>query len=136
MMVNASLLDRPAMVLVMRGLTPEFHRPLREAVLRLYGDGSDSHRLVRFIIGPTLERMSIRPTEMEPEAFFRRFQSNPKAWSTAFISYADRCRLLPSLCQRIVEHGNREGARIAKAFLGWDTALSGTLSSDWRQSAK
>ncbi len=132
--VMSVALDRPGAVLLMRGLTTEFHRPLREVLLGFYGDGNTG-MATRSILGPTLQQMSIRPAEMEPEAFYRRFKSNPRAWCTAFISYADRCRLLPSLCERLLDYDARgPGGRIATSFLAWDRALCRDHSSDWHQS--
>jgi hypothetical protein len=120
-------------VLLLRGQTTEFHRPLREALLQYCADGK-AGAMTRSVFSPTLECMSIRPAEMEPEVFFRRLEANPRAWCTAFVSYADRCRLLPSLCERMLgQTGNSKARRVASSFLAWDRAIGGGFQSDWLQ---
>jgi hypothetical protein len=133
--VQPLALDDKSRILLLRGATIEFHRPLREALLAYYGDGM-AGGVARSIFGPTLERMTIRPAEMESSAFYLRIESNPRAWCTAFVSYADRCRLLPGLCEQLAEHGNPKAARIAKSFLTWDRALCGGRLSQWGQKEK
>ncbi|WP_394539522.1 hypothetical protein PRJ39_02610 [Lysobacter enzymogenes] len=123
-------------VLLFRGLTPEFYRPLREALLALCENGVPSS-MMRHAVDPLLERMSIRPAEMEPATFYRRLSNNPNAWCTALVIYADRCRLLPGLCESLVRYAkNPKSRRIASSFLAWDKALCRGASSDWGQPAK
>jgi hypothetical protein len=122
---------RPGAILLMRGMTNEFHRPLREALLTFCGDGFAGPK-TRSIIGPTLEAMTIRPAEMDPEIFYGRLEVNPRAWCTAFVSYADRCRLLPSLCERLAAMGeDPKCASVGRSFIAWDKALCKGGSSDW-----
>ncbi|ROU08130.1 hypothetical protein [Lysobacter enzymogenes] len=121
--------------LLFRGLTPEFYRPLREALLALCENGVASPMMRQAAI-PIFDHMSIRPAEMEPATFYRRLSSNPNAWCTAFIVHADRCRLLPGLCEFLARFAeNPKSRRIASSFLAWDKALCRGTTSDWGQPA-
>ncbi|HEY0661260.1 MAG TPA: hypothetical protein VGD21_08080 [Lysobacter sp.] len=122
--------DSDGRVLLLRGMTTEFHRPLREALLTLYGDGMPGPR-TSALLEPTLEQMSLCPGELLPETFHARANRNPRTWCTALVSYADRCRLLPSLCARLAEQEGTKLARVAASFIGWDRALCHGGSSDW-----
>jgi hypothetical protein len=121
-------------ILLLRGLTNEFLRPLREALLVYCGDGIAGPR-TRSLFLPILDCMTIRPAELEPETFIDRLEHNPSAWCSAFVSYADRSRLLPSLCEELMKFGTvgRDAMphRIARSFLEWDRALCAGGSSDW-----
>jgi hypothetical protein len=131
--VVPSKLRKEQRVLLLRGQTIEFHRPLREALL-VYCADRKAGPLVRSVFYPTLVRMSIWPAEMNPETFFRRIEANPHAWCTAFVSFADRCRLLPSLCESLLERNdNAKARRVASSFLAWDRAIGDGHQSDWFQ---
>ncbi|SDZ07258.1 hypothetical protein SAMN04487939_11496 [Lysobacter sp. yr284] len=129
--VAPDLTDLEGAVLLLRGPTVEFHRPLREALLALCADGVANAEM-RGLIDSTVARMSIRPREMQPKIFYSRLKANPRAWCTAFVSYADRCRLLPGLCADLARYStDRKSRRIASSFLAWDEALCHGISSDW-----
>ncbi|QQQ01920.1 hypothetical protein [Lysobacter enzymogenes] len=120
-------------MLLFRGLTPEFYRPLREALLALCENGVASP-MMRQAAVPVFDHMSIRPAEMEPATFYRRLSNNPNVWCTAFIVYADRCRLLPGLCEFLALFAeNPKSRRIASSFVAWDKALCRGVNSDWGQ---
>jgi hypothetical protein len=133
-LIRPDALSMPGAVLLLRGMTTEFHRPLREALLAVSNDGR-AGALTRSLLNPILEKMSIRPLELDPENFYQRLEKNPQAWYSAFIAYADRCRLLPSLCERlksVTDDGNKL-KRVVTSFLAWDKALSGGIASGWQQ---
>ena len=119
------------LALLCRGRTPEFHRPMREALLTICGDGIVGP-LTRTVIDPVLHAMTIRPAEMRPNVFYERLAGNPRAWAAALIGFADQARLLPLLAQRLAELAPAENARkIAESFLAWDRALCRGGSSLW-----
>ncbi|MFC0220558.1 hypothetical protein ACFFJ7_19455 [Pseudochelatococcus lubricantis] len=126
--------DMPAGVLLLRGMTAEFLRPLREMLAGVAAE--KGVETLRPSIDRTIAAMTIRPAEMEPAVFHERLAANPRAWLSAFISYADRSRLLPIFCEDIAAIFGNTGdagsnpARVARSFLAWDKALGGP--SDWR----
>ena len=126
--------DMKAGNLLLRGMTAEFHRPLRETLANVISEkGID-------VLGPAIDRtlsaMTIRPAEMEPKIFYERLRANPRGWLSGFVNYVDRSRLLPSFCDAIardladVGRAGPNAARVARSFLAWDEALGG--GSDWR----
>lgn len=126
--------DTAAGVLLLRGMTAEFLRPLREVLASLADEiGADS---LRPVIEPTIRAMTIRPVEMDWQVLQQRLAGNSRAWLSAFISYADRSRLLPGFCENVVATfgdagaAGRTAARVARSFLAWDMALGGP--GDWR----
>jgi hypothetical protein len=124
-------LEHWELALLCRGRTPEFHRPMREALLTICGDGIVGP-LTRKVIDPVLQAMSIRPAEMRPDVFYERLAGNPRAWAAALIGFADQARLLPLLAQQLAEVAPAENAReVARSFLAWDRALCRGGSSLW-----
>lgn len=126
--------DMPAGILLLRGMTAEFMRPLREVLVGVAAEkGAET---LRPVIDRTIAAMTIRPAEMDPGVLHERLAANPRAWLSAFISYADRSRLLPGFCEDIAAAFEKDGDAgrdaecVARAFLAWDKALGG--GSDWR----
>lgn len=122
-------------IVLLRGQTIEFLRPLREALAEMHAD-EQNVGFLRDIVSQVLGHMTIKPIEMQDKAFFERLAANPRAWLTSFVSYADRCRLLPLLCETTVSKASnsevgQKAARIARSFLAWDQALCGGGSSEW-----
>ena len=124
----------PAGILLLRGMTAEFMRPLREVLVGVAAEkGAET---LRPVIDRTIAAMTIRPAEMDPGVLHERLAANPRAWLSAFISYADRSRLLPGFCEDIAAAFEKDGDAgrdaecVARAFLAWDKALGG--GSDWR----
>jgi len=125
-------LELQSRILLLRGQTPEFHRPLRQALLTVCGDGYVGPK-TKAICDRVLDAMSIRPAEMRKDTFYERLAGNPSVWSAALIGYADQCRLLPLLAERIGEvAGNTKSKQIATSYAAWDAALSVGRSSLWR----
>lgn len=131
--------DMAGGVLLLRGQTTEFLRPLRERLAAVVTEQGGSAAL-HAIIAPVLRAMTIRPSEMNEKAFFERMEANSRAWLSALVSYADRCRLLPMLCAALADGKlpgatGTQAARIARSFLAWDHALCGGGTSAWRDAA-
>lgn len=126
--------DMSAGTLLLRGMTAEFLRPLREGMAGVIAEGGTER--LRPILDRTTMAMTVRPAELEPDTFHERLRANPRAWLSAFVSYADRSRLLPGLCADLAEtlaSSDVTGAgvaRVARSYLAWDEALGG--GSDWR----
>lgn len=124
-------LEPEELLLLCRGLTPEFHRPMREALLTICGDGVVGP-LTRKVIDPVLQAMTIRPADMQPNVFYQRLAGNPRVWAAALIGFADQARLLPLLAQQLARNARSGNAReVARSFLAWDRALCRGGSSLW-----
>jgi len=127
--------DIEAGILLLRGQTTEFLRPVRQALLDLHArDGTRAWvgDLLRGLIG----RMSIRPRELQSDLFFKHLARDPGAWLAAIVGFADRSRLLPYLCDALASlPGNDpqvvKARNIARSFLAWDLAICDGLRSGW-----
>lgn len=128
--------DIDAAILLLRGQTTEFLRPVRQALLDLNFEGS-ARGLLEDIARQLTERMSILPEELNPEIFMQRLEHDPGAWIAAFVAFVDRSRLLPHLCERLAAlSGNapavQKARRVADSFLSWDLAIcGGGQTSGW-----
>lgn len=125
--------DLQAGILVLRGLTTEFQRPLRRALTDLYSAEPAS---LLSIFEQINRRLSIKPIELASGEFRSRLDRSPAAWAAAYVSFLDRCRGLPYLCQLLSKSPSKESAagrarRIAESFLAWDRAICGGETSDW-----
>jgi hypothetical protein len=126
--------DLSAGTLLLRGMTAEFLRPLREGMAGVIAGGGMQR--LRPILDRATMAMTVRPAELEPDTFHERLRANPRAWLSAFVSYADRSRLLPGLCADLADTlassdvAGARVARVARSYLVWDEALGG--GSDWR----
>ena len=117
---------------LLRGLTPEIHRPLRHALVEAWNQSAASSReAVRNVIGHTLQVMSVKPIEFKEEVFWKRVESDPAIWFGAFVTFADRARVLPHMADAILrepgvisEPANVKLANVARIFQRWDRALT------------
>ncbi|MBY3214305.1 hypothetical protein HFO21_07945 [Rhizobium laguerreae] len=125
-------------VRLLRGMTKEFHRPLRAAVIRnaaaLPGAGE---RLIDLTV-EMLGELPLRTRELQEAEWRRRAERDIGAAIGLAIPFIDRSRRLPSFCERLVRAAGRsktgaELAAVARSFLEWDKALSGGLNSDWKR---
>jgi hypothetical protein len=131
--------DLEAGILVLRGLTTEFLRPLRHTLSARFEepDGAGSLMpLIEYLLG----QMSIRPIDFSMNLFVDRLHGDAHGWFAALVGYADRCRLLPVLCQGILRLPGGGAChsrllRVAQAFLDWDRALCAGGTSAWRPAA-
>lgn len=124
-------------VQILRGLTPEIHRPLRHALVEAWDPSATSSReAIRNIIVHTLRVMSVRPTEFEEDVFWKRVESDPAVWFGAFVTFADRARVLPQMMDVIMRKSEMISepkfaklVRIAQIFRRWDRALTNGAGS-------
>lgn len=126
--------DCDAGILLLRGGTTEFLRPLRQALVDAY-KGEDGERVLRPIIDALVCRLSIVPLELTPEVFFKTLQRDQSAWAAALVGFADRARLLPLLCRMLTELPEATATkahRVARSYLAWDRAICGReQTSEW-----
>jgi hypothetical protein len=138
--LNFSEIDPEAAILLLRGATVEFNRPLTSALTACAKEANQGLRRepVWRALGATLSRMSILPREFHDDFLRELVASNPREWFGSTVSFIDRSRLLPELCLRVVKlvptdtPARRRLVRIAKTFLKWESALCDGGSSVWR----
>jgi hypothetical protein len=130
--------DLTPAILVLRGQTTEFLRPLRQVLVDLYEQDHDG--VLLHLLMPVIDRMSLRPVEFSSGRLAEALAQDSRAWCAAFVGFADRARLLPLLCNILVGRhdtssstatATARAARVAKSFLWWDGALCGGRSSEW-----
>lgn len=122
-------------ILLLRGMTAEFLRPLRQALVELLGDPNGREQAFR-VIGKVVAAMSIVPLELGHGELAPRLERDAAAWSAGFVGFADRCRLLPLLCRAILETDQALPSagiahHVARSFLAWDSALCRRGTSNW-----
>lgn len=119
-------------VILLRGKTTEFLRPLAHALSRPMDSESSIARAIGKAHQATLDRMSILPEVPLPEEMARRTDaSKEKSW-LGLIDLFDLARVLPYFCRRLCAAGpGSDIGRIANTFLAWDAALTRGGSSEW-----
>jgi hypothetical protein len=131
-------------ILLLRSTTIELHRPLRCTLAGALQEAGGHPWIKQFTpvwraIVQTLEEMTIRPRELEPDMLVDLVFADALEWFGALVSYADRSRLLPALCKRLKRIAAKTPARrrlrrVAAAFDAWDRALCAGASSAWKPS--
>lgn len=132
----SSKTTRANAVRLLRGLTPEFHRPLKAGVVR---HAATSHDAAAKLVDLTMELLAelpLRTSELLEAEWRRRADRDIGASFGLAIPFIDRARRLPTFCERLARATGRsksgqELAAVARSFLAWDKALSAGLSSDW-----
>lgn len=123
-------------VRLLRGMTKEFHRPLRAAVIRHAAAlPSAGERLIDLTV-EMLAELPLRTRELQETEWRRRADRDIGAAIGLAIPFIDRTRRLPSFCERLARAAGRsktggELTAVARSFLEWDKALSAGLNSDW-----
>jgi hypothetical protein len=132
--------SREAAILLLRGASIEFHRPLRSALSACLLEAASTKPEHAVPIWTALEsisrKLSIRPKEFDRKLLRVLVASNPAEWLGSYISYVDRSRLLPELCQQLARIkantvARKRLVRVARAFAAWDRALCRGGSSAW-----
>lgn len=136
--VHLEMSDGPAAnsgrALLLRDVTPELHRPAREA-LRQALPSTDRARTVLDRFRPLL---SICPSELEPESLLARIARDPAGWWLQVVQFADQARVLGSLLDLAIEaspHVPRL-TRVAATFHAWDAALGIGVPSAWTKQGR
>lgn len=122
-------------ILLLRGMTGEFLRPLRQVLVDLLGN-SKTHDRAFWVIGRSISDMSILPLELFLDELKVRLERDAAAWTASFVGFADRCRLLPLLCNELLAIDPALPSvdvahHVARSFLAWDHAICGGLTSNW-----
>lgn len=123
-------LSRGRGIQLLRGLTPEIHRPLRHALVQAWNQSENLSRgAIRSIISDTMRVMSVTPADFKEEVFWKRLSSDPAIWFGAFVTFADRARALPYLMDAILRAsgGSSKDSKlvnVARMFERWDRALT------------
>jgi len=119
-----------AAVILLRGITPEFHRPVRQALR----DSMFTEDALRTIMSRFRQAASICPSDLEPDVFIPRALRDPAAWFLSLAQFADRVRAMETLLDTAVEHapGNNKLVQVRDSWIAWDRALCRGRSSSWQ----
>jgi hypothetical protein len=121
-------------IVLLRGKTTEFLRPLAAALSAPIDAGGSLGRAVSTALHETLIDMSILPQFPMPDQLVKRTDaSKARSW-LGLIDLFDLARVLPGFCARLgAADPDGEIGRIARTFLAWDAALTRNGSSEWRE---
>ena len=147
--LNVNNLRREEAIQLLRGLTPEIHRPLRHAFVDAWQPFRSGmaltapQEIVRNVMEETRQSMSVMPIEFEKLQLGSLIQSDPAVWFGAFVSFADRARVLPQMTDAILRASSQYSAnspmpppleklmRVARVFRRWDQALTDGAGSHY-----
>lgn len=123
-------------VRLLRGLTTEFHRPLKAGVVRHAATSPDAAAKLIELTIDMLAELPLLTRELLDKEWRRRAERDVGASFGLAIPFIDRARRLPTFCERLARAAGRsrtgqELTAVARSFLEWDKALSAGLSSDW-----
>ncbi|MDQ0304501.1 hypothetical protein [Ancylobacter polymorphus] len=129
-------MDAGAAVLLLRGLTSEVHRPLRAAVARFAATSEPAREALRAIAQDCVAGLGFKTREFIGVEFDERLARDVAGVYTILIPFADRCRRLPDLCERlggIHITGPEAGVvqDVVRTFLTWDAAICANHASNW-----
>ncbi|HYP04674.1 MAG TPA: ATP-binding protein [Bryobacteraceae bacterium] len=133
--VSLSRRDAAAQVLLLRGLTPEFYRPIRQALCEAINVRTAQ---IEGFMRQLRPAFTICPNDLEPEAFIPRVSATPTAWFLSLVQFADRARVIETLldCAVGVAPDHEKLRRVRDAWIAWDRAICNGLTSDWIKSAE
>jgi hypothetical protein len=130
--------DPTLQALLLRGQTPELHRPAREALVQGFGgeagreDPDYEERLRKFAqeIQPLL---SVKPRELAPTWFPSRAADDPKSVLLSLVELADRARVLTGILDVALPFAvePEKISRVASTLRSWDRALAGDGECFW-----
>ncbi|MGO7335694.1 hypothetical protein [Rhizobium leguminosarum] len=128
-------------VRLLRGMTKEFHRPLRAAAIRHAEALPGAGEMLIDLTVEMLTELPLRTRELQDAEWRRRADRDIGAAMGLAIPFIDRARRLPSFCERLARAAGRtktgrDLAAVARSFLAWDKALSAGLNSDWTRLAR
>ncbi|SMH62590.1 hypothetical protein [Azospirillum agricola] len=123
-------------VALLRGMTTEFHRPLRAAVTRCAGASDELRARLIEAADHVLLRLPFRPKELTDGEWRRRVDRDFGAAFGLLIPFVDRARRLPRFCENLrwVAGDDPDGADlalVADSFLAWDRAICRGMTSEW-----
>ncbi|HKH48261.1 MAG TPA: ATP-binding protein [Thermoanaerobaculia bacterium] len=120
--------SQSAGVLLLRGTTPEFYRPVRQALR----EALTSEPLIEELAVRLRRHLTICPEDLEPAVFVQRAVRDPVTWFLSIAQFADRARVLGALLKVALDVSRHPKVRLLLlAWRAWDRALCGDISSDW-----
>jgi hypothetical protein len=119
-------------VLLLRGTTPEFYRPVRQALR----EALTTPDQIAAFMARLRPAFTICPRDLEPDTFVPRAVRDPVTWFLALVQYADRARVMESLLDAATAEApdHPKLRRICDAWRKWDLALGNDHPSGWAQS--
>jgi hypothetical protein len=126
---------KPNAILLLRGMTPEVHRPLRAAVGRLAALHAYHAELAQIAVRAAA-RLGLPLREFSQDELPERLERDLPGVFTVLIPCADRARTLPQLCAEFARlQGNhtelRDMRRVAETALAWDGAICAGSNSEY-----
>jgi hypothetical protein len=120
--------DQVAHILLLRGPTPEFYRPVRQALREAFTSGEGIEELMtRLSAG-----LSIRPKDLEPRIFAARAQRDPVSMFLALATYVDRARVMAVLLDSACAISDAAKLhRVRDTWHFWDRSIGSGMSSSW-----
>jgi hypothetical protein len=118
-----------AKVLVLRGTTQEFYRPIRQALC----EALTTEQQVAGFITRLRPAFSICPVDLEPSEFVPRALRDPTNWFLSLVQCADRARIIETLLDAALKEvpDHPKLRRVRESWVAWDRALGKGHSSDW-----
>jgi hypothetical protein len=117
------------LTLLLRGLTPEFHRPVRQALR----EALTTPRQIENFLRRLRPAFSICPADLEPDVLLPRLQRDPAAWFLSLVQCADRARIMETMLNAAVAEApeHEKLLRVRKSWIAWDRAIGNGQTSDW-----
>jgi hypothetical protein len=116
-------------ILLLRGSSSEFYRPLRQALREALTDEAT----VRRVLDQVRPAFTIWPADFEPERFAVEAVADPVTSFLSIVKFADQARVLETLMTAACEVApkNAKLERVTQTFVKWDRAICGGRSSSW-----
>ena len=117
-----------AHVLLLRGPTPEFYRPVRQALKESFA----SAQQIEELIAALRPQLSICPKDLEPRTFAARAEHDPVSAFLALATFVDRARAMGALLNWACKLSpTPKLQRVRVAWQQWDLAIGQGIASDW-----
>lgn len=125
--------------LLLRGQSPELHRPARDALVEGLGGGEAGRRdpvyaaRVKNYVGRIQSLFSVKPKEFAPSWFASQASEDPKSAFLSLVEFADRARVLVGILDAAIPIAVESGkiVRVASTLRSWDKALAGDEECFW-----
>jgi hypothetical protein len=117
-------------ILLLRGSSSEFYRPLRQALREAITNEKAVVRVMKNI----RPAMTIWPADFEPQRFSIEAVNDPVTSFLSLAMFADKARVLETLMAAACEVApqNTKLKRVMETYRSWDRTICGGRSSIWR----
>jgi hypothetical protein len=121
--------DPETAVILLRGTTPEFHRPVRQALR----ESMLNEDALRTVMTRFRQALSICPSDLEPDVFVPRALRDPATWFLSLAQFSDRARTMETLLDTALEQApkNNKLVKVRESWIAWDRGICQGLSSSW-----